>query len=147
MDNGRLGLCSHHADGHLLGIGSVSIEGLNGIGAWIIVEVLKHLLLTQLSIIRIGIGAVTTTIDIAIDRSTDADGITTIDLTGDIVTAIDIIDMTTINDDTGRELLGEVIALDIRGRRIDAVHLRTDVGHTAATIEVLNYNLGIRINV
>ena len=54
--------------------------------------------------------------------------------------------MTAINDDTGCELVGEVVGPNVRCRRIDTIHLRTNIGHSATAIEILNVYLRGRAN-
>ena len=78
---------------------------------------------------------------------TDAHGITAIDLTGDIVTAIDIVDVATTDDHTCRISWREVIAGNIPGLHGIAVLIqRSDVGHTAAAKQVVNNDLRVFID-
>ena len=135
-------------DRHLLGVRTDGIEGINGVRTLIIVEVLIQIQLTQFRIIRISIRAITSAIDVATDSGTDTNSITAIDLTGNIVTTIDIVHITATNDDTRRKSDWEVITLKtVRRRFIFTIHGRTDIGHTATTIQILNNNIRGALNI
>ena len=94
-----IGICSQHTYRHRLGIGSEVFQCLRRslAGRHLIIEVTIDIVIFQLLVIRIGIRAVTASIDIAMDAGVNVHGITAIDLTLDIVSAIDIIDVTRIN--------------------------------------------------
>ena len=101
-------------DGHLLSIGTEVVESSSGLQfilhtrnslccqdvIWIVIEVTPFWAVLQVRIVRIGIRAVTATIDVAIDMGKDTHRVATIDITGDVVTAIDIDDMTRQHSDT-----------------------------------------------
>ena len=73
----------------------------------------------------------------------DTDSISAIDGTCHVVATIYIIYMSSIYQYTGRQLAGEVIAIQVRTRTVFAVHRRHHVGHSAATIEVIDDEGGI----
>ena len=148
MDDGGFVLCSRHMDRHLLGVRTDGIEGLNGVRTLIIVEILKQPLLAQYRIVRISIRAITAAIDVATNRGTDTHSITAIDLTGNIVAAIHIIHITAADNHTCRIAYREVITLEgLRRLSIDSIHLRTDIGHTAAAIEIVDDNPGVFLDI
>ena len=135
-------------DRHLLGVWTEGIEGINGVRTLIIVEVLIQIQLTQFRIIRISIRAITSAIDVATDSGTDTNSITAIDLTGNIVAAIHIIHITSADNHTCRIAFREVITFEsFRRLSIDSTHLRTDIGHTAAAIEIVDNDLGLFLDI
>ena len=93
--------------------------------------------------VSIWVGTVTTTIHITIDVGIDTYGITAIDGTRHVVTAIDIMHISTTYQRTGRQFVGEVIAWQVRTRRIFAVHRWLHVCHTATAIQVINDKAGV----
>ena len=100
------------------------------------IEVAINIAIGKRRLVGICIGAITAAIDVAIDGSIDTKGITAIDRTGDIITAIDIVDMSSTYQHTRRQLCGEVVALQVRTRRIDAIHRRFHVSHTTTAIDI-----------
>ena len=66
-------------------------------------------IILQGRIVRIRVRSIATAIDITLDTGIDTHGITAIDLSGDIITTIDIVDLTTLHQHTrcqsGRELI------------------------------------------
>ena len=102
-------ICSHHSDRHLLGIGTEVVERFDrrSIACLVVVEVAIDVMPFQFGIVCIGIRAITTAIDISADTRMDADGITAIDTSRDVVTAIYVVDVATANDDASRKSCGE----------------------------------------
>ena len=111
-DNGRMfRICSHYSDRYLLGIGAEVVQSLyRGLSVRDgIIEVSIDIMAYQIGIVGIGIRTVTATIDITADTRTDTDGITAIDTSCDVVTAINIVDVATTDNDTGRQSCREVV--------------------------------------
>ena len=107
-DNSRMvSICSHYADRHRLRIGSELLQGCHRIGAWLIIDVTIDVVVLIRFLVSIGIRTVTSTIDIALDAAMNTYRITTIDLACDIVTTIDVINITSGNQHTGRITCGE----------------------------------------
>ena len=160
-DGGMISIFTLQTDGHLLSIGTEGVQGIDrgGIARSAIVEVAIFVaVFIPLFIVRIGIGTVTTAIDVTADSGVDTDGITAIDRTRHVVTAIDIVDITATYQHTGcqlvRELINQVsifvLVLQVRTRRIVTVYRWHHVSHTATTIDIVNHqriNIGyIRVN-
>ena len=78
----------------------------------------------------------------------DTHCVTTIDVTRDIITAIDIVDLTSQHPDTGgiasRDLVGVVSGIQLDGRTCDGhtVSHGTYVGLTATTIDIIDHHAG-----
>ena len=78
----------------------------------------------------------------------DTHRVTTIDVTRDIITAIDIVDLTSQHPDTGgiasRDLVGVVSGIQLDGRTSDGhtVSHGTYVGLTATTIDIIDHHAG-----
>ena len=122
-------LRTKQADRHLLSMGTEDVQGLNRLIARgkskrgiatvllflclyllrIIIEVAVAGKVFQSSVVGIGIRAVATTIDVAGNGGIDTHGITTEDMSGNIVTTVDVGHLTTTYNDTcskaGRELI------------------------------------------
>ena len=103
MDDGRVIFRSRHIDRHLLGIRAEIVKRINGSLTirYGIIQVTIYRIILQLLIVSIGIRAVTATIYITINGGIDTDGIATSHLTCYIVTAIDVVHMTTQNARSG----------------------------------------------
>ena len=140
---------SPHAQRHLLGIGTVGVEGIER-GGEHFVSVRIHLIgvvdevpvgqlgvVRQVFIVGIGVGAVAAAIDAALDAGVDAQGVAAEHLAGDVVAAIDVGHRAALDEQAGSEHVGEVIVRQVDGRRIDTVHRGLHVGHTAAAVDVL----------
>ena len=145
-------------EGHLLSIGTYFVEGLRRLQAGdsgivaqpqdflrIIIEVTPEEFVLQRRVVGIGIRTITTAIDTTMDSGQDSHGVTTIDITGDIVTAIDIIDVTAEDSrsrcEACRDASGILILsqLDILIRHILAILIqRAHIGLSATTIDIVN---------
>ena len=66
-------------------------------------------IILQQCIVRIGVRTIATAIDITLDTGIDTHGITAIDLSGDIITTIDVIDLSAPHQHTGRQSGRELI--------------------------------------
>ena len=97
-------------DNHLLGMRTELVEGVDGAHTLVIIEVTPDDVSFQFGIIGIGIGAVTATVDITADTGGDTYGITAIDITGEIITTIDILYLSASDKHTGGIAFGEGIA-------------------------------------
>ena len=140
-DNRLLGVFSSiQTERHLLGIGTEGIQGIDRVTAWVVVEVLILIKRSQVSVVGIGIRAVATTIDVAKNAGVDTHGITTIDLTRDIITAIDIGNLSAAHRGTSRQTDRSNTAFGRIGCHVGhhAINqfLGTHVGSAAATIDV-----------
>ena len=73
----------------------------------------------------------------------DTYGITAIDITGDIVTAIDIIDVTTCNIDTSSIISweGHIHTVNFDCFRSNTIIIRIDICLTASAIDVVNLHI------
>ena len=110
----------------------------------LVVVIAKALLVLQLLVVSIGVSTVAAAIHVASDVMKNGYGIAEIDLTPDVVAAINVVDITTIDDDTGRQVRREVVVGDvvddfiyffIRGAvLLHGVH----IGHAAAAEEVVD---------
>ena len=102
-NNGRMiFVCSFYTDRYRLSIGAEVVEGLNRcFSCNLIIVVAKEQAVFQVWIIGIGIRAVTAAIDAAANAGIDTHGIAAIDLSCDIVTTIDVVDVTATNQHTG----------------------------------------------
>ena len=69
----------------------------------------------------------------------DTHGITAIDITRDIVTAIDIVDVTTLNQHTGR-IAGRVVST-VDGLCRNGHLVRIHIGHTAAAKNIVDHQI------
>ena len=110
--NGLIFLTSEE-EGHLLSIGTHLVEGLCRLQFGesvttqaqnvlrIIIEVTPEEFVLQCRVVGIGIRAISTAIDTTMNGGQDSHRVTTIDITGDIVTAIDIVDVATEDSRTG----------------------------------------------
>ena len=96
-DDGRLCVGTRYTDRYLLGIGTEGVEGFRRVAARIIVEVTIDVVIYQLLIVGIRIGTITATIDVTRYTGIDTYCITAIHTTGDIISAIDIVDIATTN--------------------------------------------------
>ena len=123
-------------DRYLLGIRAVGVEGIRAVLG--IVEVAVDIVALETIIVGVGVSTVAAAVDVAADGGVDTNGITAIDRTRDVVTAIHIVDIATTHEQAGRQLVGEAVAGKVRGRCVCAVHRRNDVGHTTATEDVLD---------
>ena len=98
-------------------------------------------------IISIGVGAITTAIDIATDTGMNTDGTAEIDLTSHVVATIDIVDVTTCNEHTGCQIVGEIVVANLFVDFLDIFILTsygilshgTNISHTAAAVEIVNH--------
>ena len=101
--------------------------------------------------VRIGVGTITATIDVAIDGGMDTDGITAIDSTCHVVTTIYIMHIATAYQRTCRQFVRELIkqislgilVFQVRTGRIDPVHGRHNICHTATAIEIVDDEAGV----
>ena len=91
----------------------------------------------QILIVCIGIRTVSATIDVTIDAGIDTYGITTCNVSRHIVTAIDIIDVTTPHEHTGRKACREPI-LQFVGNRILIGQLDFTLRHLVSSIHWMN---------
>ena len=155
-DDGRFALGACQSDGYLFGIRTEVVKGFrrgHAIGNGI-VEVAIDIMAYQIGIVGIGIGAVTTAIDITLDAGIHANGIAAIDTSSDVVTAIDVVDVSATYNHTCREACRELVLwialfihimqLNLTGQHIGAISHRTDIGHTAAAIDIINLDGGVR---
>ena len=106
----------------------------------IIVEVPIDGIVLQFLIVCIGIRAVATAVDITIHPTMDTNRIAAIDGTGDIISTIDIIYVTSSNQQTGcvtgREMTFNAIECTIQFWHI--IFIRVHIGHTTTTIDVVD---------
>ena len=88
--------------------------------------------------IGIGVSTVASAIDITIYRGMDTDGITAIDGTRDVVTAIDVRDMSAVYERSCRQFVREIISRQVRTWDIFAIDGWFHVGHTAAAEDIIH---------
>ena len=134
------GLCrlSTDKDGNRLGNRTERIQSLHRVTAWFIIEVIVIRIILLRFLIGIGVGTVSTTIDITFDTMIDANGGATPYLTRDIITAIDIINIAAKDSDMGWKTCLEGIAFDRRGCYILSIPHRTDISLTATAIDIVD---------
>ena len=153
-DGRMIRIRTRHTDRHLLGIRTEGIEGFRRVAARIIVEVAIDVVTYQLGIVGIRIGAVTSTIDITSNTGIYTYGITAIHTTCDIVTTIDIVDVTTTNQHTGRQACREfvnlitvfIMQLNVRRQDIKAVSHWTNICHTTSAIDIVHLDGAVSHN-
>ena len=108
-------ILSSHTERHHLCVRTESIQGLYGRHSrWsriIIVTIFQ--VVSQFRIVRIWIGAVTATIDIATNTGVDTHSISTCYVSRNIVTSIDIVNVTTSYQDTGRKACREAVTFQL----------------------------------
>ena len=104
-DDGGLIFRAIQTERHLLGIGTEVVERLYGSFALghLIVQIAVGRVVLQGGVVGIGIGTVTTAVDVATDTGIDTHGITAIDMSCDIITAIDVVNITTTYQHTCRQ--------------------------------------------
>ena len=142
-------------EGHLLSIGAHLVEGLCRLQTGervttqaqnvlrIIIEVTPEEFVLQCRVVGIGIRAVTATIDIAMNGGQDSHRVTTIDISRDIVTAIDIVDVTAEDSRTGcktcRNTSRILLQLDLCVRHIIACSIQwTYIGLSATAVDIVD---------
>ena len=137
-DNGLLCFRTNHTDRHRFSIGTEGTQSLHGWHAcgYLIIQVAIDVVSLQSSVISIGIRPVTTTIDITLDTAVDTHGITAIDITGYIVSTIDVVDVACLYQHAGRITGGEESA--INGLFRDIILIRVHIGHSATAEDVVN---------
>ena len=128
-DGGMLGIRTTHEKGNLFGVGAEDIQcfdraivlgeckrGIVAIYTFlrlyrirIIIIILEGRHGTQLGIVGVGVGAVAAAIDVAIHGGVDTYGIAAEDMTGDVVTAIDIDDVAAAYEGSCRKAFGEFV--------------------------------------
>ena len=148
VDDGRMVFVSAcQTDGHLLGIGTEGIEGfiggLTALNPVAIVEVAKGIVVGHARVVGVGIGSIAAAIHIAEDLCIDAHGIAAIDGARHVIAAIDIDNVSAAHQRSCRQLVGELVAGQVHARGVLAVHGRHHVGHTTASVEVLDFEGGI----
>ena len=104
----------------------------------IIVQVSIGIIVLKFWVVRIGIRAVTTAIDITIDATVNADSITTKDITCNIVTTIYVIDVASSNQHTSRITGRERSSFDSFLRNGFLSLVRINIGHTASAIDIVH---------
>ena len=106
-------------------------------------------IILQFIIVRISIRAITATIDITVDMGHDTYGITGIDVTRDIVTAIHVVDMTSQYSDTCSITCRNVVRVILRvqcyivirnWRSIVVVVQRLHIGLATTAIDVIDHH-------
>ena len=140
-------------DGHLLGIGTEIIERCQRfitcklmVGITII-QFSKYRIVFQSCIISIGISAITATIDITLDRGIDTYGRATIHLSGNIITTIYIIDISTFQCQVSRKTVRKGSPIDTDGL-LWMIHIASwnHISLTAATIDIIDLDSRFRFD-
>ena len=145
-DNGLLGLCSCYTDRDLFSIGTERIEGIDGRRAWIIIEIAVNWICLIFSFVGIRIRAVTTAIDVTSDRCIDTYRIATIDLTRNIITTINIIDISASHQYTCRQTytFREQIAFQIGSLSwMSQIASGDHIGLATATVDIINLDFRV----
>ena len=115
----------------------------------VVVEVAIDEVVCQRLVVSIGIGAVTTAIDIAADSSTDTHGIAEIDTATHVVTTIDVMNLTTTHNHTGSKIIREAILGNFLHccRCLSRTAFRAHIGLTATAIDIIDVYLGVHTDV
>ena len=137
-NDGLLLFRSDHTDSYSLGIGTEGIQSLHrGLSCRnLIVKIAIDIIVLQIRIIRIRIRTITSTIDITLDVTMNTYSITTIDIAGDIITTIDIVDITSLNQDTGSITCRQEGTFN--GLRRNSTFAGVHIGHTTTTKDVID---------
>ena len=111
-----------------------------------IVEVTIRGVIFQERIVGIWVGTVATAIDITTDAGVNAYGIAKIDSASHIIATIYIVDITTLNDYTCRQVRREIKARYVTHDARDVLTcvrvLGMHVGHTATAIDIIYHKCG-----